>query len=162
MLQLVRHGGAGTVISVDLKEDKLALARRLGTLHTVLAGPDADTALRDISPLGYDVVIDCTGVPNVVEHMFSQVRDEGKLLFFGVNPSDAHIKLSPYDIYKKDLEIYGSFALRFTFHQAIDLLRSGAVDVAPLLSDRLPVERFAAALTLAGSGDALKVQIQPR
>jgi len=41
------------------------------------------------------------------------------------------------------------------------LMRSGRVDVTPLLSERLPLERFAAALALAGSGDALKVQIRP-
>ena len=32
----------------------------------------------------------------------------------------------------------------------------------PLLSERLPIDRFAEALGLAGSGEALKVQIQPR
>ena len=31
----------------------------------------------------------------------------------------------------------------------------------PLLAERLPIERFPEALKLAGSGDALKVQIQP-
>ena len=161
MTQLVRHGGAAQVVSVDLKEEKLALARQLGAHETVQAGPEGDKALRDISPLGFDVVIDCTGVPTVVEHMFTHVRDEGKLLFFGVNPTEATIKINPYDVYKKDLEIYGSFALRYTFHQAIDLMKSGAVNVKPLLSDRLPIERFPEALKLAGSGEALKVQIQP-
>jgi threonine dehydrogenase-like Zn-dependent dehydrogenase len=60
------------------------------------------------------------------------------------------------------LTILGSFALRYTFHQAIDLLENGAIDVAPLLSTRLPIERFPEALKLAGSGDMLKVQIQPQ
>ena len=161
MMQLVRHGGAGQVVTVDLKEEKLALARRLGAHEAVRAGAGADDELRAISPLGFDVVIDCTGVPAVVEHMFTHVRDEGKLMFFGVNPTEATVKVSPYQVYKKDLEIYGSFALRFTFHQAIALIQGGAVDVKPLLSDRMPIERFPEALKLAGSGEALKVQIHP-
>ncbi|MFL5961397.1 MAG: zinc-dependent alcohol dehydrogenase family protein [Gaiellaceae bacterium] len=161
MLQLVRHGGASTIAVVDMKGEKLALARTLGAHETVLAGPSADTALTEISPLGFDVVIDCTGVPSVVEHMFTHVRKNGKLLFFGVNPPDARISISPYDIYSQDLEIYGSFALRYTFHDAVALLESGAVDVKPLLSDRFPIERFPEALELAGSGEAFKVQIQP-
>lgn len=160
MAQLVKHEGAGRVVSVDLKGEKLALARRFGA-ETVRAGEGADDALRELSPLGFDVVIDCTGVPAVVEHMFAHVRDEGKALFFGVNPTGATIKISPYDVYKRDLQILGSFALRYTFHQAIALMRGGAVDVGPLLSERLPIERFPEALELAGSGDALKVQIQP-
>jgi 2-desacetyl-2-hydroxyethyl bacteriochlorophyllide A dehydrogenase len=162
MLQLVRHGGAGQVVSVDTKPEKLELARKLGATATVQAGERADDTLHDLSKLGFDVVIDCTGVPSVVEHMFTHVRDEGKLLFFGVNPTGATIKLSPYDVYKKDLTILGSFALRYTFHQAIDLLENGVIDVAPLLSTRLPIERFPEALKLAGSGDMLKVQIHPQ
>jgi D-arabinitol dehydrogenase (NADP+) len=162
MLQLVRRGGASEIAVVDLKRDKLELARRLGAGTVVAADADADDALRETSPLGFDVVIDCTGVPAVVEHMFTHVRNEGKLLFFGVNPTEARIALSPYDVYRKDLTIYGSFALRFTFHDALALLESGAVDVGPLISDRFPIERFPEALELAGSGDAFKVQIQPR
>lgn len=162
MMQLVRHSGAGQVVSVDLKEEKLALARRLGAHHTVQAGSNADGDLRDLSPYGYNVVIDCTGIPSVVEHMFSQVRAEGKLMFFGVNPTEATVKVSPYDVYKKDLQIFGSFALRYTFHQAIEMIEGGAVQVEPLLSDRLPIDRFPEALKLAGSGEAMKVQIQPQ
>jgi D-arabinitol dehydrogenase (NADP+) len=161
MLQLIRSDGASSVAIVDVKKPKLELARSLGAHETVLGGPAADETLREISPLGFDAVIDCTGVPTVVEHMFTHVRNEGKLLFFGVNPEAARISISPYDIYRRDLEIHGSFALRFTFHDALALLQSGTVDVAPLLSDRLPIERFPEALDLAGSGAALKVQIQP-
>jgi len=162
MLQLVRNGGASEVAVVDLKEDKLNLARSLGAHEVVLADSAADDTLREISPLGFDVVIDCTGVPAVVEHMFTQVRNNGKLLFFGVNPPDARVAISPYDVYQKDLEIYGSFSLRYTFYDALALLQSGAVDVKPLLSDRFPIEGFPEALALAGSGDAFKVQIQPQ
>jgi 2-desacetyl-2-hydroxyethyl bacteriochlorophyllide A dehydrogenase len=162
MLQLVRHGGASEIAVVDLKQDKLDLAGTLGATITVAAGPSADPALREASPLGFDVVIDCTGVPSVVEHTFTHVRNNGKLLFFGVNPPDARISISPYEVYRRDLQIFGSFALRFTFQDALALLESGAVDVKPLLSERLPIDRFAEALGLAGSGEALKVQIQPR
>ena len=162
MLQLVRHGGASEIAVVDLKQDKLDLAGTLGATITVAAGPSADPALREASPLGFDVVIDCTGVPSVVEHTFTHVRNNGKLLFFGVNPPDARISISPYEVYRRDLQIFGSFALRFTFQDALALLETGAVDVKPLLSERLPIDRFAEALGLAGSGEALKVQIQPR
>ncbi len=161
MLQLVAHGGASTVAMVDLKQEKLEVARSLGAHNVVVGDAEADDALRAISPLGFDVVIDCTGVPSVVEHMFTHVRNEGKLLFFGVNPTEARIAVSPYDVYRKDLEIVGSFALRYTFHDAFALLQSGALDVKPLLSNRFPIEHFPEALELAGSGDAFKVLIEP-
>lgn len=161
MLQLARHAGTSSVVAVDLKEEKLQLARKLGAEEAVLAGPQADDHLREISPLGFDCVIDCTGVPSVIEHAPVHARAEGKVLYFGVAPTDATVQVSPYQVYKKDLEVLGTFALRYTFHQAIALMRGGAVDVRPLLSERLPIERFPEALQLAGSGSALKVQIQP-
>jgi 2-desacetyl-2-hydroxyethyl bacteriochlorophyllide A dehydrogenase len=161
MAQLVRRDGASSVTVVDLRAEKLELARSLGVEQTVVGGADADDALRAISPLGYDVVVDCTGVPAVVEHMFTHVRDEGKVLFFGVNPEHAKIQISPYDVFRRDLEIYGSFSLRYTFHDAIALLANGALDVTGLVSHRFPVEGFAEALALAGSGEAMKVQIEP-
>jgi 2-desacetyl-2-hydroxyethyl bacteriochlorophyllide A dehydrogenase len=162
MAQLVSNGGASSVAVVDLKPDKLDVARSLGAQEVVLADASADTALRDVSALGFDVVIDCTGVPAVVEHMFTHARNNAKLLFFGVNPADARVAVSPYDVYRKDLEVYGSFSFRYTFHDALALLQSGAVDVKPLVSDRFPIEGFPEALALAGSGDALKVQIRPQ
>ena len=161
MLQLVVHSGASTVVVVDLNDDKLKVAASLGAHEVVVAGQGADEGLRTISPLGFDVVIDCTGVPAVVEQMFTHVRRNGKLLFFGVNPPDARISISPFDVYQRDLEILGSFALRYTFHEAVALLESGAIDVEPLLSNRFPIERFPEALALAASGDAFKVQIHP-
>jgi D-arabinitol dehydrogenase (NADP+) len=160
MLQAVRRSGASAVAITDLSQDKLEVAREFGAEHIVRTGDAADDALRAIAPYGFDAVIDCTGNPVVVEHMFVHVQNEGKLLFFGVNPVDASIRISPYEVYRKDLQVLGSFALRFTFHEAIALLRSGAVSVAPLLSHRLPIDRFAEALTIASSGNALKVQIQ--
>ena len=160
MLQLLKHGGASGVVSVDLKQDKLDLARTLGANETVLAG-GADTELDELSPLGFDVVVDCTGVPAVVEHMPAHARKNGKLLYFGVNPPAARVQISPYDVYRRDLTILGSYAERYTFHDAIALLRSGALEVEPLLSHRFAIEQFEEALELAFSGEALKVQIQP-
>jgi D-arabinitol dehydrogenase (NADP+) len=160
MLQAVRHSGAADVTIVDMVQSKLELAKRLGAHHAVNANDAADDTLREISPLGFDVVIDCTGIPTVVERMFAHVRAEGKVLFFGVNPAEATIAISPFDVYEKDLEIYGSFALRYTFHEAIALIKAGVFDLGALISDRFPLERFPEALKLAGSGQAMKVQIQ--
>jgi hypothetical protein len=38
-------------------------------------------------------------MPTVVQNMFLHVRNECELLFFGVNPTDARITISPYEIY---------------------------------------------------------------
>jgi D-arabinitol dehydrogenase (NADP+) len=162
MLQTVARGGASSITVVDLDEGKLELARSLGAHEVLSAGPAIDDRLRRVAPLGFDVVIDCTGVPAVVEGMFAHARSGGKLLLFGVNPRKARVSMSPYEVYRRDLEILSSFALRYTFGDAYALIASGAIDVRLLLSHRFPIESFAEAFQLARSGRALKVQIQPR
>ncbi|GFP42566.1 threonine 3-dehydrogenase [Candidatus Hakubella thermalkaliphila] len=140
LLQLTKHGGASSVTVVDVQEKRLTLARQLGASHTILADGSEAEELTAISPLGFDVVIDATGVPAVVERVFAYIKSGGKLLVFGVCPSDSKIQVSPFDIYRHDWKIYGSFALCYTFYPARDLLENGVVSVKPLISLTIPLE----------------------
>jgi 2-desacetyl-2-hydroxyethyl bacteriochlorophyllide A dehydrogenase len=145
--QLLARGGTASVTVVDLDQSRLALARQLGAAHTVQAGPSQAEALRELAPLGFDIVLDATGVPKVTEHTLDYVKPTGKVMFFGVNPKDAKIQVSPFDVYQKDLEIYGSFALRYTFYYARDLLAAGNVNVEPLISHVVPLADGVRAIT---------------
>lgn len=160
-LQAVRHGGAGVITVVGRRPERLELAKVLGANHVVVAGPDGpDKALRQISPRGFDLVIDCTGIPDVVEQSVQHVKNCGKLLIFGVSPESSKISISPFEIFRRDLEIIGSFALRKNIDQALQLLVSRAVRVEPLLSDRLSLEEIPAGLERMMRGQVLgKVQL---
>ena len=59
---------------------------------------------------------------------------------FGVGPQEAHFEMNTYDIYKKQLTIQGSFINPLTFKDAISLLESGKMNVAPLISHELGLE----------------------
>jgi len=165
LMQAVRRAGAAQVVVTDLQQERLELAARLGVGATVLAGEDEDqpAALRELAPQGYDMVIDATGVPAVVACCFDYVTPGGKLLLFGVCPEDATIPFRPFDLYRRDISVYGSFALNVTFGPAIELLRGNAVQVEPLISHRFPLERFPQALEIARtrSEPAMKIVIQP-
>jgi 2-desacetyl-2-hydroxyethyl bacteriochlorophyllide A dehydrogenase len=165
LMQAVRRAGAAQVVVTDLQQERLELGARLGADATVLAGEDEDqrAALRELAPQGYDMVIDATGVPTVVARCFDYVTPGGKLLLFGVCPEGATIPFRPFDLYRRDISVYGSFALNVTFGPAIELLRGGAVQVEPLISHRFPLERFPQALEMARtrSEPAMKIVIQP-
>ncbi len=165
LMQAVRRAGAAQVVVTDLQQERLELGARLGADATVLAGEDEDqrAALRELAPQGYDMVIDATGVPAVVARCFDYVTPGGKLLLFGVCPEGATIPFRPFDLYRRDISVYGSFALNVTFGPAIELLRGGAVQVEPLISHRGPLERFPQALEMARtrSEPAMKIVIQP-
>lgn len=152
--------GAARVTMVDLRREKLERAEDLGADVILSADESMPEALREVAPYGFDVVIDATGVSGVVERAVDFVMPTGKLLVFGVCRPQDTIALRPFEIYKRDIEIIGSFAIRKTYAPAVELLRSGAIDVGPLIEEVLPLERFGEALKLVESGRAkMKVQI---
>ena len=160
--QLLNRGGTASLTVVDLEQRRLDLAASLGIKQAVLGGDGQDAALAALQPLGFDLVIDATGVPAVVERTFRYVKRTGKIMFFGVCPNDASIRVSPFDVYARDLEIYGSFALRYTFYYARDLLTNGAVQVKPLISHVVGLEDALEGLKSPSAFPGrLKVMVRP-
>ncbi len=149
MLQAVRHAGAATVVVTDVVAWRLERAAELGATATVLADERQVERLQRLAPLGYDIVADATGCPDVLELTFNYVRPRGKVWVFGVCPPGARATFVPYDVFRKDLSIVGSFAVCRTFQESIALIQNGMVQVEPLISHRLPLERFQEGLELA-------------
>jgi threonine dehydrogenase-like Zn-dependent dehydrogenase len=84
------------------------------------------------------------------------------MFFFGVCPNDATIRVKPYDVFRNDWKIVGSFALRYTFQEAIRLLSSGAIKVEPLISHRLPLDQAADAFDrLQRDPKRIKIIVEP-
>ena len=146
MTQLAQYGNAASVTIVDLKEDRLRLARKLGIKNAVLSDDGLPQVLKDIAPLGFDVVIDVTGVAAVSEMTVNYVKNTGKIMFFGVCSPEDKIMLSPFEVYKRDLEIYGSYALCQTFYPALDLINNKILDVASLVSSCICLDDLPEAL----------------
>jgi 2-desacetyl-2-hydroxyethyl bacteriochlorophyllide A dehydrogenase len=161
LTQVLRHSGAAQVAVVEKQPARLELASRLGATLTVPAGAGQDETLRAAAPYGFSVVIDATGSPKVIENAFRYLKPRGQYLQFGVAAKDATVTLKPYDIFKNDWTILGSFALCYTFQPAIAWLASGVVDVAPLVSHTLPLDDLPAALKEFERGQTLKVHLRP-
>lgn len=159
VMQNLKAAGVTEVTMVDRVEGRLAVARDLGADHTLHSDELGDAAMKHIAPLGFDIVTDATGIPAVVEQCFGFTRARGKVWLFGVCPPDATVRFSPYEAFRKDLSIYGTYAVNRTFHESIALIRSGAVRVGPLLSHSLPLDAFEEGLRVAEQDpDRMKVQ----
>lgn len=162
LMQGCKYGGASTVTIVDLNEERLAVARSLGATCTVLADDRQEAAIKKITPYGYDVVIDATGVPSVVEGSLQYLKSGGKLLLFGVCPTEAKIVISPFEVYRRDLEIIGTFALCHTFDAALALLQNHVIQVEPLIRPVLSLEDVPAVLKGGRTAlDVLKAMVRP-
>ena len=162
LTQMLERSGSARVVVVDSLCDRLALTEQLGASHTLIANDQLDGQLRSLAPGGFDFVIDATGVPQVIEQAFQHLAPRGTMFLFGVAPTDAQICISPYQVFRNDWRIIGSFALCYTFQEAVRLLQSGSVRVEPLISHRLSLERAGEAFTtIQQDPTRLKVMIQP-
>jgi NADPH2:quinone reductase len=157
LLQLARRDGAARVVVVDRNEERLKRATELGAaaVHTSVA--DA----RDEVVLGFDSVIDATGVAQVIEEGLGAVRRGGKLMVFGVAPDDARVPISPFRVYNDEITVLGSMAVLYTFQPAIELLKAGAVDADALITHGFALEDFGEALETMRRGEGVKVQVLP-
>jgi threonine dehydrogenase-like Zn-dependent dehydrogenase len=159
-LQACRANGAASVTMVDVVESKLALARELGATDTVIADNDLENKLKKIARYGFDVVIDATGNAGVMRDSIKYVKNGGKYLVFGVCGPTDKIEISPFEIYRRDLEIIGSFAIRRTYDRAFKLMEHGVVKVQKLLHEAMPIEELPRGLELMKKGAAgMKLQI---
>jgi len=155
MAQAVRAAGAHGVVVVDKIPRRLKIAEELGFEVTF---PEKISSVKTGNH-GFENVIDCTGQPSVVEDLISYVSRSGKILFFGVCPPSAKIEISPYQIYLRDLTIFGSFSLCQTMESALRWLKSGAIRVDKLLSHQIGLEEFPQGLKLIGQPDTMKIQV---
>jgi len=134
--QLAGINGAASVTIVDLFEDKLTLAKRLGANHTYTSTEFGKLGLLN----SFEVVIDCTGVPKVVEGAVKYVKDAGTMIFFGVCPDNSAVNINPYEVFKRELRLVGTFALKKTFGKALALARSGKLNLIDLVDKKLLID----------------------
>jgi D-arabinitol dehydrogenase (NADP+) len=163
LAQLVAHGGAANVTVAAPTAFKLDTARALGIDRTYvmdrsdLAGDVV--ALRELSGgEGYDIVIDATGDATVVEQCVPLTRNGGTALFYGVTNEEDLVRVSPYDIFRRELTIRGSFAEISSFPAAIEALRSGRLKTDGIITHRFGLEDYGKALeTLRSDQTAHKI-----
>ena len=159
VLQAVQHAGAATATITDRVGWRLEQAAALGATETVMTDDQQERRLRALAPLGYDIVVDATGLIEVLEQSLAYARPRGKVWVFGVCPPGERATFVPYDVFRKDLSILGSFAVNRTFQESIALIQSGKIQVKPLISHSLPLGRFVQGLDLAArASQRMKVQ----
>ncbi len=92
-----KAAGCTTIIAVDVKSNRLALARELGATHTVNAAEqDAVEAIQQIAPGGVNYTVEATAAPKVFRQAVDALAVKGVCAFVGVAPAgtEASIDLS--------------------------------------------------------------------
>jgi 2-desacetyl-2-hydroxyethyl bacteriochlorophyllide A dehydrogenase len=155
MMELAKRAGAASVSMVDLNPARLETARELGCTATVTSADELDR------PRGWDVVVDCTGVVAAIEDGLGRVAPGGTFQQFGVANEDATASFSPYRIYNKEIRIVGSMAVLHSFERAAELFAEGVLRPDVMISHRMGLDDYPAALEQFRQGVGRKIQVMP-
>ena len=144
-MQLAKSFGVDRVVQVSRND-------AAGTVAT----------LGDMSPGGYDVVIDATGASSVVQQLLPLVKDNGTMLVYGMCDETDRVQWSPYDIFRRQLTVKGSFAQVNCFDRSLALLRSGRIMSDGLITHRFRLDQYGDALAAVQSDPTcLKAVVAP-
>ena len=106
-LDLIARLAADDVVPVDRKDPEVHRRR-----------------LREISPSGFDYVVEATGSTTLLEDALNLVRRRGTVLVYAVYPDDALARIKPADIMRREVTIKGSFAQLNSFPRALEYLKA--------------------------------------
>ena len=157
--------GVGKVIVVDLVEERLDYARKLGASEIINAAKeDVEERVRQLTGgHGSDIVIEAIGRPETWEQALKLVRKGGKVLEFGGCPPGTEIRVNTELLHYGEVTLMGTFhATPLHFRKALNLIASKTVDVAPLVTRKIPLEKIREAFEiLTTSKSEIKIAIQP-
>lgn len=163
LTQLIRSAGAVQLTVAAPSAHKLELARAQGADRTVLLDRHNLTAgvaeLAAASPDCYDVVIDATGALAVLEQTIALTRTGGTVFVYGMTAESARWAVPPYEIFRRELTLRGSFAQQFSFDRALAGLRSGRVDTSGMVTHRFALDDYADALAAVADSSCVKAVI---
>ena len=154
---VLKAAGATPIVVVEPNATRAAVARAVGADVTVT--PDELAVRRaELLPEGADIVVDAVG--SLLPACIETAGMGGRIILFGMN-SNARPPVHQVEITEKGLTIHGTYITNFTFPAAIRLIESGVLDLAPIVSEVLPLERTAEGIEHLRTGQATKVVITP-
>ena len=164
MVQLARLSGAACVILSEPVEMRRRVGLAVGAdlavdpLHEDLAARVREASGRS----GADVVIECVGNQAATCSAFDAAGFGASVVLFSVPAPTATVPLPLFDVYKKELNIRGSFINPDTHQRAVTLLNTGRVDVKPIITHTFGLQALEQAILAQMGSESIKVMVLPQ
>lgn len=156
--------GASTIVGLDIREERLALAKRLGCTMTLdpRQGDVAGHILEATGGVGADSIVEASGNAAAVEGAFKYLRKGGKCALIGLPSAPVRLNAGP-DVVFKEATIIGIHGREMfsTWTRMLQLLASGLLTVDPVVTHEMPLENYEEGLALLEAGKGGKVILVP-
>ncbi len=139
-----RMAGAAEVVVADVADRPLGIAAQVGADRTLRSDQAAPADLTDIA----DISIEAAGHPSALATCLQATRRGGRIVQVGTLPAEG-VMFPANMVMARELDYVGVFRAAHAFDWAVQALRSRRVDVRPLISAQLPIERAREAFELA-------------
>lgn len=133
--------GASNIIVVDVLENRLKTAKRLGATHVINAREtDVVKTIEELTDgKGAHVVIDTAGAEATVKQTVDVVRRSGTIVLVGMTPKD-EVSFNFMKLMSKEGQVKTIFRYRNLYPVAINAIASGAINVKDIVSHEFDFE----------------------
>src|ERR1700686_5532088 len=161
---VARAVGATTIFAIKVNEHRRKLARKMHADNVLDPSKEDVRAIiaEKTGGLGVDVVLEMAGHPDAIRTAFDIIRRGGRISLLGLTSKPIPLNFSE-DIIFKGLTIQGINGRRMyqTWYQMTALLKSGRLDLHPVITDRIPMKDFSKAMARLKTGEASKILVYP-
>ncbi|WP_431324215.1 L-idonate 5-dehydrogenase [Rhizobium sp. YTU87027] len=153
-----RRAGAAEIVAVDLSAFTLSLAKAVGADRVINSTEEPDALAAYSADKGtFDVIYECSGAATALAGGIGALRPRGIIIQLGLG---GDMNLPMMAITAKELELRGSFRFHEEFAIGVDLMRKGLIDVKPLITHTMGLDRMVSAFETASDRTrSMKVQI---
>jgi NDMA-dependent alcohol dehydrogenase len=146
-IQGARMAGASTIIAVDMHDERLALAQRLGATHALKPGDATAKQVRALSGgRGVDVTLEVVGRQETVRDAVKMTRRGGQVVLVGAAGDDVLVSVPAFSgvvMTEKIIRgsLYGSSDVRRDVPRLVRLYEAGLLKLDELVTEVFPFEK---------------------
>ncbi|MEH6373600.1 zinc-binding dehydrogenase [Streptomyces sp. KLMMK] len=163
-IQGARAAGAAQIVAVDPVASRREAALRFGATEAVAPDGLADARARVTGGEGFDYAFEVVGTSATARAAYETTRRGGTLCIVGAGAVDDLFQINMFELFfdeKKILpSLYGGGDVLRSYERAIALWRAGRIDLAGLITHRVPLSGVNDALEQMRTGEALRTCIE--
>jgi threonine 3-dehydrogenase len=161
---LTSISGALSVTAIDINDYRLKLAAAMGASKTINSknGDPVAEIHKDTGGRGAGVVLEMSGNEHAIKDAFRTVRNGGTVILFGIPSKEVQLNIAD-DFIFKEAHVRGIVGREMfnTWYKLEAILKSGKLNLKPLITHRMALNQLDEAMKLVGSGNCGKIVLRP-
>ena len=167
VVQGARIAGADKIIGVDLNDGREAIGKRFGMTHFVnptKVGGDLVAHLVELTDGGADYSFECVGNVKLMRQALECAhRGWGVSVIIGVAGAGQEIATRPFQLVTGRVwkgSAFGGARGRTDVPRIVDWYMNGKIEIDPLITHKLPLERINEAFDLMHKGESIRAVVE--